>query len=444
MYVYQMVQFICECGKEFNSKIGLIYHQNICSIYKLNHNIISSHYNKDLNKYICDCGKEFDKLSSLNAHASHCKLYIRPIKEYKSKVGDKFICECGKEFNLRDSYAAHASHCKIHHEVNNIEIKKRPHEVKRSMCWDKLSDEEVKEIRQRGSDTLRRKYANGELKGAWTGKHHTEKTKQKLREAYIKRLSAYGASANFTEKACCYLDKLNKENNWNLQHGMNGGEVIICGYYVDGYDKERNIVVEYDEKGHYIDVFNNILKQKDIERQNNIILSTNCTFYRYNEVTDKLYEVKIDIFDVYNEFEKLINENKIDFTSKQTIKDSINKFSKYSYKSFLTYARKNKEIYDLIYHKKKTTKKKQKQYINKQRNNVTFSELKVEKIKLYQNAIILCCETSGIDFTKFGWSEKAKRWIKENTDISFENTLKTFIKYYPEFIEKYKPFIRKK
>ena len=35
--------------------------------------------------------------------------------------------------------------------------------------------------------------------------------------------------------------------------------------------KKKNIVVEYDEKKHYVDVDNNILKDKDIKRQTEII-----------------------------------------------------------------------------------------------------------------------------------------------------------------------------
>jgi hypothetical protein len=301
--------------------------------------------------YVCDCGKKYKTQAQLNGHASHCDSYIKPIKTYASKIGDKFKCECGREFNSRDSYAAHTSHCKIHHEANGIEFKKRPQEINHSLCWDKFTDEEIKNIHRKGVDTLRRKFATGELKGNWTGKHHTPETKQKIREAFVKRQSTYGCSANYTEKACNYLDKLNKEFGWNLQHGMNGGELTVCGYYVDGYDKKRNIVVEYDERNHYIDPENNILRQKDVERQNNIMSYLGCKFYRYNEVIDKLYEVHINTFDIYNEFDKLISENKIDFETKKTIKESLKTYSRYTYKSFLSYANQHKEIYNLIYHK---------------------------------------------------------------------------------------------
>ena len=62
-------------------------------------------------------------------------------------------------------------------------------------------------------------------------------------------------------------------------------------YFVDGYDKERNIVFEYDEKCHYIDAENNVLKQRDLERQKTIKETLNCRFIRYNEKMNLLYEV---------------------------------------------------------------------------------------------------------------------------------------------------------
>lgn len=94
----------------------------------------------------------------------------------------------------------------------------------------------------------------------------------------------------FNSNACTYFDSLNVQNNWNLQHALNGGEVRVIGYSLDAYDKERNIVVEYDEPAHY----NNVgqLKQKDVLRQQRIITHLGCKFFRYNERTKELYEVK--------------------------------------------------------------------------------------------------------------------------------------------------------
>ena len=48
------------------------------------------------------------------------------------------------------------------------------------------------------------------------------------------------------------------------------------------------------EKKHYKDVYNNILKDKDIIRQNEIIAKLGCRFFRYNETIDLLYEVTLE------------------------------------------------------------------------------------------------------------------------------------------------------
>ena len=66
---------------------------------------------------------------------------------------------------------------------------------------------------------------------------------------------------------------------------------MICFVNIlDGYDKKLNIVLEYNERKHYIDPFNNILTDKDIERNNYIKEYLDCKFYIYNEFTDTLYE----------------------------------------------------------------------------------------------------------------------------------------------------------
>ena len=96
---------------------------------------------------------------------------------------------------------------------------------------------------------------------------------------------------HFSEKGCKYIDSLNEKNGWHLIHAKNGGEKQVCGYFLDGYDEELNIAFEYDEPKHYVDVYNSILCERDIKRQNEIINELGCKFYRYNEKIDKLYVV---------------------------------------------------------------------------------------------------------------------------------------------------------
>lgn len=119
-----------------------------------------------------------------------------------------------------------------------------------------------------------------------TGKKFTRKHRQKLREAavlYLRGVKTCGPRYN--KEACKFFNELNKIKKWNGVHAENGGEYSVSGYFVDFYDKKRNIVVEYDEPHHY--KFGKLLK-KDKERQKEIIKYLKCKFYRYNSKTKKL------------------------------------------------------------------------------------------------------------------------------------------------------------
>lgn len=121
------------------------------------------------------------------------------------------------------------------------------------------------------------------------GKCHTETTKQKMRESAAKRIQKFGIlSRNFNPKACQFIDNLNKERRWNLQHALNGGEIVVIGYFLDGYDKDKNIVFEYDECRHR----NKKQKNKDFIRESKIIDFLKPTeFWRYDEVNKVLIKI---------------------------------------------------------------------------------------------------------------------------------------------------------
>jgi hypothetical protein len=57
---------------------------------------------------------------------------------------------------------------------------------------------------------------------------------------------------SFNVKACDIIEKYGKDNGYNFQHALNGGEFFIreLGYWVDGYDIEKNVVIEYYETAH--------------------------------------------------------------------------------------------------------------------------------------------------------------------------------------------------
>lgn len=122
---------------------------------------------------------------------------------------------------------------------------------------------------------------------------HSIKTKAKIRQTklkhYVENGKLYHGCTN--PKACEYIDSINAENRWNLRHAKNGGEVIVCGYHLDGYDEKRNIVLEYDEPHHYS---GGILRKKDVVRQGRIMALLDCEFWRYDEKRNNLYKVLVE------------------------------------------------------------------------------------------------------------------------------------------------------
>ena len=114
---------------------------------------------------------------------------------------------------------------------------------------------------------------------------------RKMRVGMIKHIEENngGCHPMVSKKACIFIDNFSYAYGYNFQHGLNGGEYKIneLGYFVDGYDKERNVVIEYDEIHHFN--VDGTLKQKDIIRMNDIKEILNCKFIRYNE---KLNEIK--------------------------------------------------------------------------------------------------------------------------------------------------------
>ena len=104
----------------------------------------------------------------------------------------------------------------------------------------------------------------------------SEKTKTKLRIKNSERIkNSYGNTfINYNKNACKIIDDYGKLHGYNFQHALNGGEFYIkeLGYWVDGYDKEKNAVIEYYEKRHKWRV------QKDFERETEICNFLKCDF----------------------------------------------------------------------------------------------------------------------------------------------------------------------
>ena len=226
------------------------------------------------------------------------KMYFDTREGVKYSINKNIICQSCRNKNTEKVYIRNCPVCKKELKTKNKYFFKKSKE-NNSKC---LSCSQIGKIM---SDESRKKMSDnhhnvfGENNPFYNKKHSmktrrkistsiTKEERQRRRERCILRIKNFGRICNFNKKACDYFDILNKERNLNLQHAMNGGEVNVLGYFLDAYDKEKNIVVEYDEPKHYI---SGKLRKGDIKRQTDIINYLHCKFFRYNEQKDILYEV---------------------------------------------------------------------------------------------------------------------------------------------------------
>jgi len=81
---------------------------------------------------------------------------------------------------------------------------------------------------------------------------------------------------NFNPNACVLIEEYGKQNGYNFQHALNHGEYYIkeLGYWVDGYDSEKNVVIEFYEEWHR----KTKQKEKDQKRKELIMKTLNCKF----------------------------------------------------------------------------------------------------------------------------------------------------------------------
>jgi len=108
----------------------------------------------------------------------------------------------------------------------------------------------------------------------------SDEHRKKIRLSCIKvvqdklRIVGKRMTPRFNPIACEVIDEYGKHHGYRFQHALNGGEHYIeaLGYWVDGYDSEKNVVIEYYENNHW----HRRNKQKDLDRCNEIRHHLGC------------------------------------------------------------------------------------------------------------------------------------------------------------------------
>lgn len=159
------------------------------------------------------------------------------------------------------------NHCKSKKEnLSNLTIKKRSISLKKVIhTW----NDKIAENRKKNGTYI-----------------VSEETKEKHRINKIEKMIKNGVLIwpSYNENACIIFEKLEKYFKWNGFYATKGKEKRIGRFWVDYYEPNQNIVIEYDEPYHFSS--NGKLKPKDIKRQKWIIKNIGCRFYRINKNTN--------------------------------------------------------------------------------------------------------------------------------------------------------------
>ena len=237
--------------------------------------------------------KEFSKNNNLenidfNQQCYHFANNIKkiPLCEYcnKNKVGFH---------NSIQGYNKYCSNdCFHNYMIGKVKVNLNFDEIKKMYVNNKLSLNKISEKLGHSSHVIKKELIKN-------GIHIRDKSKsaknrferdgtKKLRLRRIKEIEENKLNGNqlfpeYNKSSISIIEQYGKEYNYNFQHAENGGEYYIkeLGYWVDGYDKEKNVIIEYDEKSHYN--LDGTLKKRDIRRQREIEGFLGCKFIRIKE-----------------------------------------------------------------------------------------------------------------------------------------------------------------
>ncbi len=112
----------------------------------------------------------------------------------------------------------------------------------------------------------------------------TQEVRDKIRISFYKRKDGHGFrfTPSYNKRACAIFDEINNTFGWNGYHAENVGEYKVLGYFLDYYEPNLNIAIEFDEKHHN----EKKVKVKDSIKQHEISSHLSCMFFRIKDGQD--------------------------------------------------------------------------------------------------------------------------------------------------------------
>jgi hypothetical protein len=238
--------------------------------------------------------KDFTKKTKIELEKKECK------DIGKEKKWIRKCPKCGKDivYTVKSTMVTADINNSCCRNCGHTKHERKPFYTKTCDCGKKQIYTNRKVYERSLKKNTRCRVCSGKENGKYTlGRKRTDEFKRYMRVTSIKRLKA--RIKNFSSRsnpvATKFIEEYGNQNGFNFQHALNGGEYHIeeLGYFVDGYDKEKNVVFEYDEPNHYYR--NGHLKNKDIKRMSEIMNHLHCRFIRYNEQMNKTEEFPCNI-----------------------------------------------------------------------------------------------------------------------------------------------------
>ena len=302
--------YICVCGKSFKNGNALSAHKARCQqwkVYKAQQEEIARQEREARRLpnglFKCDnpdCTNEHDgSYGSGRFCCKKCKDHVASLTSAKTaKKNGTRKCNFNRKRAPYGTWKCERCNLIFETKTQLFEHNHQFHPIEKGSSWNKgLTKETDKRVSDYCQTTKQRMQA-GIIQPSMKGKHLSEERKKKTSEGmiqYRKTLNAdtyRGFIPNYNVDSIPVLESIAKEHGWHIQHAEHKGEFYVLGYFVDAYDKDNNIVIEYDEPHHYIDAESNLLCEDDITRQKEIIEYLHCEFWRYNEKTKCLWKVE--------------------------------------------------------------------------------------------------------------------------------------------------------